>query len=102
METGWIWLNNKWTYFKSSGAWVKYTVVDQMDTIWDHDQLILVTADGYATNAAKIRTFVILAGKWYEKLNIPGYIGKYGFSAVRSEGGKESPRGKYGIGTAFG
>jgi glucan-binding YG repeat protein len=102
METGWIWLNNEWSYFKSSGAWVKNTVVDQMDTIWDHDQLILVTADGYATSSASIRTFEQIEGKWYEKLNIPGYIGKYGFANVMSEGGKESPRGKYSIGTAFG
>ncbi|WP_249745509.1 cell wall-binding protein [Mesobacillus boroniphilus] len=102
METGWVWFGQEWNYFTKNGIWVKNTVVDEMETIWEHDQLILVTAANYDSNKAKIRTFEKVDGKWYERLNVSGYLGKYGFADVMREGGKESPRGKYSIGTAFG
>jgi glucan-binding YG repeat protein len=102
METGWVWFGNKWNYFTANGIWVKNTVVDEMESVWEHSQLILVTSADYDSSKAKIRTFEKVDGKWYERMNISGYLGKYGFADVMSEGGKESPRGKYSIGTAFG
>jgi glucan-binding YG repeat protein len=102
MQTGWVWFGHEWNYFKKNGVWVENTVVDEMETIWDHDQIILVTASGYNSYNAKIRTYEKIDGKWYHKMSSSGYLGKYGFADVMKEGGKESPRGKYTIGTAFG
>ncbi|MGV2939717.1 L,D-transpeptidase family protein [Mesobacillus sp. LC4] len=102
MQTGWIWFGHEWNYFKDDGVWVKNTIVDEMESVWEHDQIILVTSNGYSSYNAKIRTYEKVDGKWYERMNISGFLGKYGFADVMKEGGKESPRGKYSIGTAFG
>lgn len=102
MQTGWIWFGHEWNYFKENGVWVENTVVDEMESVWEHDQLILVTSSGYNSINAKIRTFEKVDGKWYTRMSTSGYLGKYGFADVMSEGGKASPRGKYSIGTAFG
>lgn len=101
MQTGWVYLDS-WYYLNQSGAWVPNTIADQFTTIPNNNQLILVTASGYNTNAAKIRTFEKYDNKWYEVLNVNGYLGRLGFATVMQEGGKKSPRGKYTIGTAFG
>ncbi|MDQ1145576.1 glucan-binding YG repeat protein [Bacillus sp. SORGH_AS 510] len=101
MQIGWIFID-KWYYFNQNGSWIPSTIADQFTSIKDNNQLILVTTLGYSTYNAKIRTFEKFDNKWYEKLNISGYIGKEGFAATMKEGAKKSPRGKYTIGTAFG
>ncbi|MFJ7726112.1 L,D-transpeptidase family protein [Neobacillus sp. NPDC097160] len=101
MQTGWIYLDD-WYYLNQSGAWIPNTIADQFTKVSNNHQLILVTAAGYNTNKAKIRTFEKVDNKWFEQLNVDGFIGKEGFATVMSEGGKSSPRGKYTIGTAFG
>lgn len=78
------------------------TVVDGLRSIGSNDQVILVTASGYGTSIARIRTFEKINGKYSQALDISGYIGKYGFAEVMSESGMKSPRGKFSIGTAFG
>ena len=101
MATGWV-LLEKWYYLSNDGSWIENTVADELKTIWDHDQLILVTTNGYNTTNARIRTFEKVSGKWNQVLDIPGYIGKLGFAVEMKEGGQKSPRGTYKIGTAFG
>ncbi|MEI5889902.1 S-layer homology domain-containing protein [Bacillus luti] len=78
------------------------TVIDNLKTIQNNQQVILVTTNGYNTNQAQVRTFENSNGKWREQKNIRGYIGKKGFAVEMSESGMSSPRGKYTIGSAFG
>jgi len=101
MKTGWVYLN-RWYYLDRNGVWIPNTIADQLTTISKNNQLILVTTTGYNTNKAEIRTFEKVDNKWYQKLDVSGYIGKYGFAKVMSEDAEMSPRGKYTIGTAFG
>jgi glucan-binding YG repeat protein len=101
MQTGWIYLDH-WYYLNQSGVWIPNTIADQLKTISKNNQLILVTTTGYNTYKAQIRTFEKVDNKWYQKLNVNGFIGKYGFATVMKEGAAKSPRGEYTIGTAFG
>ena len=78
------------------------TVVDNFKTIQNNQQVILVTTNGYGTNNAQIRTFDKNNSKWKEIKNINGKIGRDGFANQMSETVTQSPRGKYGIGMAFG
>ncbi|MGY3414185.1 N-acetylmuramoyl-L-alanine amidase [Bacillus mycoides] len=78
------------------------TVIDNLKTIQNNQQVILVTTKGYNTDQAQVRTFENSNGKWREQKNISGYIGKKGFAVEMSESGMSSPRGKYTIGAAFG
>lgn len=79
------------------------TVADTLKTVSSNSQLILVTSNGYGTSQATIQTFERDGqGQWRAVHHVSGYIGKYGFAQVMSEGGMKSPRGKYSIGTAFG
>lgn len=81
----------------------KITVADQLKTIDENNQLILVTTKGYNTYKATIRTFERTAsGNWKQILSVPGYIGKNGFARNKKEGDGKSPAGKYTIGFAFG
>lgn len=78
------------------------TIIDGLKSIGSNNQVILVTASGYGTSVARIRTFERVNGKFSELLDVSGYIGKYGFAEVMAESGMKSPRGKFSIGTAFG
>ncbi|MFJ8526748.1 S-layer homology domain-containing protein [Bacillus sp. NPDC094106] len=78
------------------------TIVDTFKTIQNNQQVILVTTNGYGTNNAQIRTFDKNNSKWKEIKNINGKIGRDGFANQMSETVTQSPRGKYGIGMAFG
>lgn len=78
------------------------TIADNLKTVGSNNQIILVTTSGYGTSYARIRTFEKINDKFAEILNVSGYIGKYGFAQVMSEGGMSSPRGKFSVGTAFG
>ena len=80
-------------------------LAEGLKTVGGNKQLILVTANGYNTSSAEIRTFERNSqGKWVPVLTTTGYIGKYGFATYTNmrEGGKRSPIGKYSIGTTFG
>lgn len=79
------------------------TLADQLSTVDNNDQLILVTTNGYSTNQATIRTFVRDSnGNWQTVMEVGGFIGKNGFSNNKKEGDGKSPTGKYSLGTAFG
>lgn len=78
------------------------TVIDGLKTIENNNQVILVTASGYGTSIARIRTFEKVNGRFTQLIDVSGYIGKYGFAKVMSESGMSSPRGRYSIGIAFG
>ncbi|PEF45199.1 hypothetical protein CON22_18030 [Bacillus cereus] len=78
------------------------TIVDDLKTVRDNKQIILVTSKGYGTNTAQIRTFENYNGKWKQLKDVNGYIGRDGFAENMSESVVKSPRGKYTIGMAFG
>ncbi|MEH7415737.1 SH3 domain-containing protein [Neobacillus drentensis] len=114
--------NQAVTVSQTSGSWDKVTVggktgwasnqylttknlAERLKTVGSNKQLILVTANGYNSSNAEIRTFQRNSlGKWVPVLTTTGHIGKYGFATATNmrEGGKRSPIGKYTIGTAFG
>jgi len=114
--------NQAVTVTQTQGSWDKVTVggktgwasnqylttknlAEGLKTVGGNKQLILVTANGYNTSSAEIRTFERNSlGKWVPVLTTTGFIGKYGFATYTnmSEGGKRSPIGRYAIGTAFG
>ncbi|MHC1684509.1 MAG: L,D-transpeptidase [Clostridiaceae bacterium] len=81
---------------------VNNSIINTLKTIDSNSQVILVTSNGYGTSSARIRTFEKINGNYKQILDVTGYIGKYGFAEVMSEGGMKSPRGKYTIGTTFG
>jgi L,D-peptidoglycan transpeptidase YkuD (ErfK/YbiS/YcfS/YnhG family) len=79
------------------------TIADSLKTIGVNNQLILVTAKGYGTSNATIRTFERDSnGKWKSVLTVSGFIGRDGFAKQMSESVVQTPRGKFSIGTAFG
>ncbi|MFB9974403.1 SH3 domain-containing protein [Allobacillus sp. SKP2-8] len=79
------------------------TLADQLSTIDNNDQLILVTSNGYSTNRATIETFERGGdGNWKSLMKVNGYIGKNGFAGNKKEGDGKTPTGKYSLGTAFG
>lgn len=78
------------------------TVIDNLETIQNNQQVILVTTKGYGTNQAQIRTFENFNGKWKQLKDVNGYIGRDGFADTMSESVVKSPRGTYTIGMAFG
>ncbi|WP_018782889.1 hypothetical protein [Bacillus sp. 95MFCvi2.1] len=103
MEIGWNKIGGAWYYFENSGVWVASNDADYLYTIGENQQLILVTANDYGTSKAEIQTFEKRNNKWYPVYAaMQGYIGRDGFAYTMAEGGKNSPRGKYTIGTAFG
>lgn len=79
------------------------TIADSLKTVGANNQLILVTAKGYKTSTATIRTFERDSnGKWRAVLAVSGFIGRDGFAKQMSESVIQTPRGKFSIGTAFG
>ncbi|WP_067727200.1 L,D-transpeptidase family protein [Oceanobacillus damuensis] len=77
--------------------------VDKLKSIDGNNQLILVTADGYNTSSARVRTFERnTEGNWQQLLDVSGFIGKNGFADNKVEGDGKTPTGKYTIGHAFG
>ncbi|TYR78932.1 SH3 domain-containing protein [Priestia megaterium] len=107
-SNGWYKINYNGKTGYVSGKYVqvvspaKKLVVESFKTLGNSQQVILVTANGYATRQAKIETFEKVNGKWKQVLSVTGVIGKQGFINTKKEGDMESPTGKYTIGTAFG
>jgi len=77
-------------------------VVNNMKTLGNSQQLILVTSATSSSKAATIRTFEKSKGKWKQVHSMTGVLGKNGMTDKMSEGSQASPTGKYTIGTAFG
>ena len=97
------WVSTKYLTNKKPVA--PKNLAEGLKTVGSNKQLILVTANGYNTSSAEIRTFEKnSSGKWVQVLSTTGHIGKNGFAteANMKEGGKRSPIGKYTIGTGFG
>lgn len=81
----------------------KPNMADKLKTIDGNNQLVLVTAGGYGTNKARIRTYERnKSGTWTLKISAPAHLGKNGFASNKREGDGKSPVGKYTFGTAFG
>lgn len=98
-KTGWV--SGKYLTSKKPAA--PKNLAAGLKTVGSNKQLILVTSNGYNTSSADIHTYEKNSkGQWVPVLTATGHIGKYGFTANMSEGGKKSPIGKYTIGTAFG
>ncbi|WP_157800180.1 L,D-transpeptidase family protein [Sporolactobacillus pectinivorans] len=82
---------------------VSEQIVDQMKTIRENKQLILVTASGYHKDSVTVQTFNRgKNNKWQRVLITTGIIGKSGFTHSFSEWSEGSPVGKYTITQAFG
>ncbi|MGN1400425.1 MAG: SH3 domain-containing protein [Bacillus sp. (in: firmicutes)] len=97
------WVSSKYLTSKKPAA--SKNLAQGLKTVGANKQLILVTANGYNTSTAEIRTFEKDSkGNWKPVLTVKGHIGKNGFATQQNmkEGGKRSPIGKYTIGTAFG
>lgn len=78
-------------------------VVDNMKKLGNSQQVILVTAQGYNTSSAQVKTFEKdNNGKWNQLLSATAFIGKNGFANNKVEGDGKTPTGKYSIGHAFG
>lgn len=77
--------------------------VNQLKSVNNNNQLILVTSKGYKTSKATIETFERdNKGNWELVKKMSGHIGLNGFSDNKREGDKKTPTGRYGIGTGFG
>ncbi len=112
-SNGWYKINYNGKTGYVSGSYVKVTtstssqksitdVVNKMKTLGKAQQLILVTATNYSTQAATIRTFEKKDGKWKQVHTMTGVIGKKGMTDKMYEGSQSTPTGKYTIGTTFG
>lgn len=75
---------------------------EQLTTIDDAQQVILVTASRLNTIRCKIVCYEKDADGWSEVYTMAGVIGKNGLSANRHEGDNTTPIGKFTLGTAFG
>ena len=79
------------------------TIANEFKTIGKNQQLILVTTPSKGTSQATVQTFDKQSnGKWVQRLNISGIIGKSGFVSNFNENSVGSPTGKFTITEAFG
>jgi L,D-peptidoglycan transpeptidase YkuD (ErfK/YbiS/YcfS/YnhG family) len=79
------------------------TIANEFKTIGSNQQLILVTTPSKGTSQATVQTFDKQSnGKWVQRLNINGIIGKSGFVSNFNESSEGSPTGKFTITEAFG
>jgi L,D-peptidoglycan transpeptidase YkuD (ErfK/YbiS/YcfS/YnhG family) len=77
-------------------------VVDQMKTLGNAKQVILVTANNETTRKATIETYEKIDNTWKKLRSYSGIIGKNGMTSNKHEGDYKTPEGKYTISTAFG
>ncbi len=113
-SNGWYKIDFKGKTGYVSGTYVKATstnssskqsivdTVNNMKTLGNAQQLILVTSANSSSKTATIRTFEKAKGKWKQVDSMTGVLGKKGMTDKMSEGSQASPTGKYTIGTAFG
>jgi L,D-peptidoglycan transpeptidase YkuD (ErfK/YbiS/YcfS/YnhG family) len=78
-------------------------LVEQLASVGDAQQVVIVTSTGWGTSHATLQTFEKDAGKWRAVYPAtPALIGRSGFSSNRTEGDGTTPTGRFGFGTMFG
>ena len=98
-------LKNGWVYSKYISKLpliVEKTAIDQMKTVGNSKQLILVTANNETTRKVTIETYEKINNNWKKLHTYFGVIGKNGMTSNKREGDYKTPEGKYTITTAFG
>jgi len=98
LKTGWVF--NK--YISTLPSISEKTVVDQMKTLGNSKQVILVKASNEQTRNVTIETYEKLNNSWKKLHTYSGVIGKNGMTSSKREGDYKTPEGKYTITTAFG
>lgn len=78
-------------------------IVAKMKSVGDSQQVILVSAGSFKSNAAKLSTYEKLDGKWREVVSpVKAMIGRNGFSNSKKEGDGKSPVGRFALRTCYG
>lgn len=78
-------------------------LINRLKCLGDSEQAIIVQASSFKTYHVKVNTYEKVNGKWKAVLtDIPGVIGKNGFSTNRHEGDKTSPVGAFHFVTLLG
>jgi L,D-peptidoglycan transpeptidase YkuD (ErfK/YbiS/YcfS/YnhG family) len=78
-------------------------LVEQLASVGNARQVVVVTAANWTTDVATLQTFEKSAAGW--RVVFPAmtaHIGRAGFSADKHEGDLATPAGKYGFGNMFG
>ncbi|MBP0726588.1 SH3 domain-containing protein [Bacillus sp. RG28] len=98
LKTGWVF--NK--YISKLPSISEKTVVDQLKTLGNSKQVILVTASNEQSRNVTIETYEKFDNSWKKLHTYSGVIGKNGMTSIKREGDYKTPEGKYTITTAFG
>ncbi len=78
-------------------------LANQLKTVANNHQIILVTTKTASSQQATIETFERTAqGSFTSVLKTSGFVGKNGITTNKKEGDGKTPAGKFSIGTAFG
>jgi L,D-peptidoglycan transpeptidase YkuD (ErfK/YbiS/YcfS/YnhG family) len=78
-------------------------LVEQLASVGNAQQLVIVTAASWTTSSATLQTFEKDVTGWRAVFPaMAAHIGRNGFSADKHEGDLKTPAGKYGFGTMFG
>jgi L,D-peptidoglycan transpeptidase YkuD (ErfK/YbiS/YcfS/YnhG family) len=78
-------------------------LVEQLASLGDATQVVIVTSAGFSTSVATLQTFEKDAAGWHAVFPaMAAHIGRAGFAADKHEGDLKTPVGKYGFGTMFG
>src|SRR5450755_439352 len=78
-------------------------LVEQLASVGNAQQVVIVTAANWTTSSATLQTFDKDATGWHAVFPaMAAHIGRNGFSADKHEGDLKTPAGNYGFGTMFG
>jgi len=78
-------------------------LVQQLATVGNAQQVVIVTSSNWSTDVATLQTFEKDATGWRAVFPaMAAHIGRAGFSADKREGDLKTPAGKFGFGTMFG
>jgi L,D-peptidoglycan transpeptidase YkuD (ErfK/YbiS/YcfS/YnhG family) len=78
-------------------------LVQQLASVGNAQQVVIVTSSGWSTDVATLQTFQKDAAGWHAVFPaMAAHIGRDGFSADKREGDLKTPTGSYGFGTMFG
>lgn len=78
-------------------------LANQLKTVANNDQIILVTTKTATSQRATIETFErTVQGSFTSVFKTSGFVGKNGLTTNKREGDGKTPAGKFSIGTAFG
>ncbi|HEY0871314.1 MAG TPA: L,D-transpeptidase family protein [Acidothermaceae bacterium] len=78
-------------------------LVQQLASVGNAQQVVIVTSSGWSTDVATLQTFQKDVTGWHVAFPaMAAHIGRDGFSADKHEGDLKTPVGSYGFGTMFG